>query len=364
MWEAANQLGVVAGTPGELLTALLSAPRRPRHVTLPADAPDAAALAGDLRALGDVHVTFARPPDAPPVAPATALDLSDPALVCAADPVRVTGAYEEGGEHGGLRAAWFRAGQVLVRAGQTPEARALALLAALPEDAEPRLRPGLAELAAGTPWEVIATRAGHASALAVCDGRFMVEEDPKVRALACPGDGTRLHLDERGHLHVRDGSPSRLARAVAATLATHPATALAALGDMVVTGDRMGSVHAFSLAGVHQAAPHSGRVTALAAAPGPRCYSGGVDGTVRTWRPGGTPSGTPLTRRPYPVVALHAGAGVLAVAWADGLAELHQLGTGESRAFRPGPAVRAVAVGPDGTLAVATPESLVHLRPR
>ncbi|MCQ0002690.1 hypothetical protein [Streptomyces sudanensis] len=39
VWTVANALGVVAGTPGELLTALLDAPRRPERVVLPAGAP-------------------------------------------------------------------------------------------------------------------------------------------------------------------------------------------------------------------------------------------------------------------------------------------------------------------------------------
>lgn len=368
VWEAANQLGVAAGTPAELLTALLSAPRRNRRVDLP-DGPETAELAHVLRTLGHLDVTLhprSAPP--PPLGPGQAtVDLSDPEAVCTADPVRVTKAYEllPPGDHGGLRTAWLRAGQALVRHGQTPAGRALALLAALPEDAAPRLGPALAELSAAMPWEVTASRGARVTALTTCGDRLVMTEAPGVRALTClPGD-TELRLDECGRLHHTGRAP-RLVRAVASTLATHPATALAAAGDTVVTGDRMGSVHAFRLDGLHQAAPHSGRVTALAATgPGPRVYSGGVDGTVHIWDPRrSTPAGPLLVRRGHPVVALHTGPGGVAVAWADGLAELHRPGAPEPLRFRPGPALRAVAVQRDGTLTVATTEALVTLRPR
>ncbi len=188
------------------------------------------------------------------------------------------------------------------------------------------------------------TRRAHAGALATRGGRLAVSEDPRTKALAYLPDGTGLRLDERGRLHhtAGHGPAARLALAVAATLATHPATALAAaadatLGPTIVTGDRMGSVHAFSLGGVRQAAPHSGRVTALTAY-GSRVYSGGADGTVRL-----RGAAAPVARRPYPVVALHAGPGGLAVAWADGLVELHGE-DGGVHPFRPGPPVRAVAL--------------------
>ncbi|WP_175407244.1 WD40 repeat domain-containing protein [Streptomyces sp. TRM64462] len=364
MWEAANQLGVAAGTPAELLTALLSAPRRGARVELSGDDPETAELARDLRTLLHLEVTL-HPLPAPEPGD---IDLSDPEAVCAADPVRVTRAYEASpGDHGGLREAWLRAGQALVRHGQHPAGRALALLAALPEGADPRLAPALAARAEaeGTPWEVTGTRRASASVLTTCGDRLVVDEDPRVRAVACLADGdTELRLDERGRLRPTGPVP-RLVRAVAATLATHPASALAAAGDTVVTGDRMGSLHAFSLAGLHQSAAHSGRVTALAAAgPGPRVYSGGVDGTVRTWDPPrGAPAGRPLVRRGCPVVAVHAGPGGVAVAWADGLAELHRPGAAEPLTFRPGPPLRALALHPDGTLTVATPETLIHLRP-
>ncbi|MFJ8691461.1 WD40 repeat domain-containing protein [Streptomyces roseolilacinus] len=364
VWTVANALGVVAGTPGELLTALLDAPRRPDRVVLPAGPPGVRELVDDLRALGHVRVALEGPAPARP-AREERPRLSDPYGVCAADPVRVTRAYEDDpAAHGGLRAAWLRAGQALVRDGQTPADRALALLAALPGDAAAHLRGELAALAADAPWTVAGVREGRVTALTVCGGRPVETDDPRTRAVACLDDGTRLTLDERGRLRTPASPVPRLVEAVAATLATHPATALAAVGDTVLGGDRMGSVHAFSLSGLHQAALHSGRVTALTATAGPRVYSGGADGTVRAWRPGGAAGGTPVVaRRPHPVAALHARGPVLAVAWADGLVELRDPRARAVRRFRPGPAVRAVAVLPDGSLAVGTDTACVRLRP-
>ncbi|WP_236239360.1 hypothetical protein [Streptomyces sp. CC228A] len=77
VWTAANQLGVAAGTPAELLTALLVAPRRAARVELPGDDPGTAALARDLRALGRLDVTL-HPPSAPPAGTPALPDLSDP----------------------------------------------------------------------------------------------------------------------------------------------------------------------------------------------------------------------------------------------------------------------------------------------
>ncbi|WP_149184597.1 hypothetical protein [Streptomyces sp. TRM49041] len=375
VWAVANELGVVAGTPGELLTALLSAPhRRTDRVVLPGDTPGIRELAADLRTLGHVEVALTDRAPAPELE--SPGNLSDPSSVCAADPVRVTRAYESGGDASGgdasggdasgdLRTAWLHAGQALIRPDQTPPTRALTLLTALPENAAPHLRTALEDLSSPTPWEVVGTRPARARTLTTRDGEPASSENPRIKALAHLPDGTELHLDERGHLHTAGAAPvPRLVRAVASTLAAHPATALAATDDVVVTGDRMGSVHVFSLAGVRQAALHSGRVTALAAGPGPRVHSGGTDGTVRVWHSPHPPQDDPLVRRPHPVVALHAGPAGTAVAWADGLVELHDAATGEVRAFRPGTPVRAVAVPADGTLTVATTDRLIQLRPR
>ncbi|MET9429596.1 hypothetical protein [Streptomyces sp. NPDC003036] len=359
VWMLANRLGVVAGTPAELLSALLAGPPRTVRVDL---APDDD-LVHALRALGHLDVTATGPP---PPAPYSTPTLDDPAAVCAADPLSVTEAYASGTDaHGGLRAAWLRAGQALVRDDQTPAGRALVLLTALDDTADPRLAPALAELSAGQPWRLAWSRRTPGTALTTTtDGRLIAADEPRATAVACLPDGTRLELDERGRLHTRGGPPTRLTQAVAATLAQHPATALATAGPTVLTGDRMGTVHAFGLGGVDQAALHSGRVTALTATASTAytvTYSGGTDGTVRAWRPGRAPARRPVAARPHPVVALHAGDRFLAVAWADGLAELHGLGTRRVLRFRPGPRIRAVAVTADGSLVLGLDDVLLCL---
>ncbi|MGW6552796.1 hypothetical protein ACWGBV_21330, partial [Streptomyces sp. NPDC055051] len=92
------------------------------------------------------------------------------------------------------------------------------------------------------------------------------------------------------------------------------------------------------------------------------------DGTVRLWTPGRAPVPEPLAERPAPVVALHAapapGGPLVAAAWADGRVELIPAEGGRRLAFRPGPAVRAVAVTATGALLVGTDESLICLEPR
>ncbi|MEU8622572.1 hypothetical protein [Streptomyces sp. NPDC048623] len=333
-------------------------------------------------------------------------DLSDPSAVCAADPFAVTTSYERdpGDTHGGLRTAWLRAGQALC-AARTPADRALALLGVLGDAADPRLRPALAELAAPAPWRVRWNRVagdvappwpGPAAALAAQGGTLLVADlggtvrllaaadarplgrldhpvTGRVTALAPAPDGTVLLLDERGRLHtVRGREPRapylhRLTEAVSTTLSRHPGTALAAIGGSVVVGDRLGSVHAFGLTGLHQAALHSGRVTAVAAVESatPFVCSGGTDGAVRRWTPGKDADPAPLAERRAPVVSLAATetpyGPVLAAAWADGTVELHDVDRRTRLAFRPGPPVRSVAVTDDGALIVGLDEALIRL---
>lgn len=465
-WAVADRLGVVAGTPGDLVGALATSEARPtgRAVLLLTDLhaaaePDALArLVTELAEVGRVRLVVEARDDTPALAalragprvavvdldggpgpldpveePARPLpDLSDPAAVCAADPLLVTTAYVTGsapagvpgtldgpepsgrpGEstadgHGGLRTAWMRAGQSLCRA-QPPADRALVLLAALGDGADPRLRPTLAELAAGAPWRLrwarhrgdltppwpgpvtvlgaaggplegtllVGDRTGTVRLLREADagsaGRLAHAVPGRIAALAPASDGTVLILDDRGRLHaVRGTAPrppylERLTEAVSATLARHPGTALAAIGGSVVVGDRLGSVHAFGLTGLHQAASHSGRVTAVAAVDSatPFVCSGGADGTVRLWTPGRDPVPEPLADRRSPVVSLHAAetphGPLVAVAWGDGLVELHRPEGGPKLSFRPGPPVRAVAVTGSGSLLVGTDESLLCL---
>ncbi|MEU1281299.1 hypothetical protein [Streptomyces sp. NPDC005805] len=397
VWTVANRLGAAAGTPAELRAALLAGPPPPPgpvRGALPGyDPDDIAELDCLLRDFGHAGLALTRTAVRPGPA-----DLSDPAAVIRADAYAVTAAYEhtaDGEDHGGLRTAWLRAGQALIREDAPPPLRALALLAALPAGADPAVRAALTTLSSGAPWTVTPADAGAGpvpvAALGVLAGRLLVADragtvrgldarrpvtvatGARIRALAVAGNGALLLLDERGRLRVH-GPGTALTDAVAATLVAHPGTALAAAAGSVLVGDRTGSVHAFGPAGLHQAALHAGRVTALAAtgAAAPVVVSGGADGTVRRWRPGRTDSGAPLTRRSFPVAALHAaeadaGSGpqsgtAYAVAWADGLAELHRPGA-VPLGFRPGPAVRAVAVTPDGSLVVGTDETLVRLRP-
>ncbi|MCS0635428.1 hypothetical protein NX801_07095 [Streptomyces sp. LP05-1] len=431
VWALANRLGVVAGTPAELLSAVLAGHRRPGPVELP-DCPGAAELARELAPLLPVELVQPPEPSGPPGAGpdrpaggtgAGPVALGDPVAVCAADPLRVTAGYESGAAgHGGLRRAWLRAGQALVREG-APADRALILLTALPGDAHPEVRAALAALAVGTAWRAAPTEprgavalAAHRDLLLAADRSGMADgpggalaTGTRPRALAAAPDGTPLLLDERGRLHSAGGPADRLVRAVAATLERHPGTALATAGPTVLVGDRTGSVHAFGLGGVEQTAAHSGRVTALTAMPGTSgarsvVYSGGADGTVRGWVPGRSARPRPLASRPCPVVALGAGGGLLAVAWGDGLVELRRAGAGSAMdtrtdpdtvdsgakaadpdtvgtgakaadaggadtdaartlSFRPGVPVRAVAVAGGGTLVIGTDETLIRLRP-
>ncbi|MFF9012309.1 WD40 repeat domain-containing protein [Streptomyces sp. NPDC014870] len=347
-------------------------------------------------------------PAAEPYEARHAVDLADPVAVCTADPLRVTTAYVTGpgDDRGGLRSAWLRTGQSLCR-DQHPADRAVVLLGALGDGADPRLRPALRGLAADAPWRVRWTRVrgdltppwpGPVTALGAAGDQLLVAgtsdtvqvlgaadattageplrspSGGRIKTLAPAPDGTLLLLDERGRLLPVPGPAprppylERLTTAVAATLTRHPGTALAAIGGSVVVGDRLGSVHAFGLTGIHQAALHSGRVTAVTAVEtetGPFLCSGGQDGTVRRWIPGRDPEPTPIAERRVPVVSLHAAESaegtLLAIAWADGLVELHDLETRARLPFRPGPPVRAVAVTPDGAVAVGMDEALLCL---
>ncbi|MFD3334578.1 WD40 repeat domain-containing protein [Streptomyces sp. NPDC058700] len=469
-WTIADRLGVVARSPGDLVHALATSDARPagRTVLLLTDLHDAAEpaaltdLIAELAAVGRIRlVVEARSGTPAPAAlradrrvtvvdlegdadPAGGAarerarpvpDLSDPVAVCTADPLLVTTAYVTGAaaaglpgtldgpeaparpgdnaaeDHGGLRAAWMRAGQSLCRE-QLPAERASVLLTALGDGADPRLRPALAELAASSPWRLrwarhrgdltppwpgpvtvlgaaggplegtllVGDRTGAVRLLHEADaspaGRLAHTVPGRITALAPAPDGTVLLLDDRGRLHtVRGAAPrapylERLTEAVSATLARHPGTALAAIAGSVVVGDRLGSVHAFGLRGLHQAASHSGRVTAVSAVDSatPFVCSGGADGTVRMWTPGRDPRPEPLAERSSPVVSLHATqtphGPQVAVAWADGLVALHRPEGGRTLSFRPGPPVRAVAVTGSGSLLIGTDESLVCLAPR
>jgi hypothetical protein len=461
-WMLADQLGVAARTPGELARALATDARR-TVIVLPelhgAADPAATAALVDLL-VGVKHlrlVTEVRTGDTPrPAAAAHAAvldlddprwtdearraawerdghaeraeapsekgdslpDLDDPVAVLAAEPYRVTTAYETAaGSHGGLRDAWLRAGQALV-ADQPPASRALALRAALGDTADPRLAPALDAAAADAPWrmtwsrvrgDVLPSWPGPALALAHTDGRLLScdhqgtvrlldagtaaaegrlpEPYPGATALAALPDGAVLVLDARGRVHVDralvprptglealladDAGPAQeeaakaLAEACEATaLATGPS-------GLAAVGDADGTVHL--PAATRSTRLHDGRVTALTIcelppSDVPLLYSGGLDGRVRAWGPGGDPLATPVAERPCAVTALSARyvpdtGPVLAVAWSDGRVDHHVLDTGVRRSFRPGQPVTAVAVTPEGGMVVGTGETLVALSP-
>ncbi|XIG74148.1 hypothetical protein C1N81_12625 [Streptomyces sp. SGAir0957] len=255
-------------------------------------------------------------------APVGAVDLSDPAAVCAAaEPWSVTARYERSGEaHGGLRAAWLRAGASLIR-DQEPTDRALVLHAALGDDADPRLEGELSALAGDAAWRVrwsrvrgdftppwpgparaLAAGRGHLSgALVVADHQDTVrllkgadatavgrlpQPVAQPRAVAVRPDGTALLLDVHGHLHVQRGVSAPKPTGIAALLDTEPsleerlldavgnrlkgvpATALACCETVIAVGDTEGAVLGFFAEeggwSPRSVPLHEGAVTALA----------------------------------------------------------------------------------------------------
>ncbi|MET9553268.1 hypothetical protein [Streptomyces sp. NPDC006645] len=363
VWMLADQLGLVVRGPGEFV-ARLTADRRPVTVVLPdlhaaADPDGLAELVRALDALDHVrlvveartgtpvhrqladggaavmdldepqwtdetrrtawraeHAGATVPPQAAPVP-----ELDDPAALCAADPWLVTAAFDvDEAEHGGLRTAWLRAGQSLCRDQDSAE-RALVLLTALGDGADPRLAPELARLAATADWQLEWSRvrgdvtppwpgpvfamtttglpagqvllADHQGALrtvASADGaplgRMPQLPSPPV-AFGALADGTLLALDDQGHVSAEtlpgavrptgiaallDDGPTpgrRLTETLTAHLAHSPGTALCATPGAVAVGGPDGTVHAFTPADTAQpprtAALHTGPVTALAA---------------------------------------------------------------------------------------------------
>ncbi|WP_326611135.1 hypothetical protein OG949_17300 [Streptomyces scopuliridis] len=410
VWALADQLGVVARAPDELVEALTADPRRtvivlPDLGTRPVaelvlalsqlpqlrlivetrtgsaahallTEANAAELNLDLdrwtdqRRLATWRAGLPHDVDLSPavaVVPAS-VNLAEPASVCAADAWTVTAAYEADSEdHGGLRMAWLKAGQSLCRE-QDPASRALVLLTALGDSADPRLRPALAVLAEGAPWRVEWNRVmgdvsppwpGPVTALAMGSGpidncllsadhqgtvRVLNVSDAGPRGRFTPSamkstamsvlpDGTVLLLDESGRVHVeRSWAVRPAASGLEALLNDKPHQTDHFIGELrehsgtVLTvtsgerpvaalGDAEGRVRAFGDT-TDVVRLHIGRVAALSAlnvlvddeagSVAPLVYSGGVDGTVRAWAPGHEPMAAPLAERRCPVVALHA----------------------------------------------------------
>ncbi|WP_326680843.1 hypothetical protein [Streptomyces sp. NBC_01237] len=471
VWALADQLGVIARSPDELVHALGHDPRRTVIVLPDLHGGTLVDLVLDLmrlphlrlvvesrsggtahRLLAEVECAemdldleqwrdrgrFAQGRAFPPadqgsggVAGSCAVvDLSDPAAVCCADPWEVTALYEaaDGQSHGGLRQAWLRAGQSLCQE-QAPASRALILLTALGDRADPDVISVLSELASDASWSMEWSRVrgdlappwpGPVSALAVgkgpLGGRLLVTagqgtvravdmDDARSRgrlavhgvqpvSVSVLGDGTVLLLDDSGHVHadstwasraagsgiegLLNDQPTRLELLMAA-LQSHIGTAVASATDDSVTGvvalgDASGTVRSFGDV-TDSAELHSGPVSALSVLSVPLVgesratfvYSGGADGRVRAWSPGHTPMSAPLLERSCRVTALDAAmtaAGpALAVAWGDGAVDRILWDTGEQRTFRPGPPVRAVALGADGRVVIGMDEALTCLAP-
>ncbi|MEU7011867.1 hypothetical protein [Streptomyces sp. NPDC046332] len=470
VWSIADQLGVVARAPGELAVALGRDPRRTVIVLPDLHDEDVTGLALDLVRLPHVRLLVesrsgspahrvlshadcaeldldlaqwrdqrrfeqwraAQPDDRTTASPATVetpLDLSDPVAVCEADPWEVTSAYDRSDDdHGGLRAAWLRAGQSLCRE-QPPASRSLVLLGLLGDSADPRVAPELREVAAGADWGVEWSRVrgdltppwpGPVTTLAVGKGSLAdclvaVGPDGTVKAvrmadagargrlphnrsrpvaMAVMTDGTVLMLDEHGRVEAESGWAALPAGAGLAglldegptsaqrlldSLEGHSSTALAhAAGDdlgIVALGDATGTVRIFGDA-TDSARLHEGRVNALAAlsvpldgdVTVPLIYSGGADGTVRAWSPGRAPMTAPILQRACPVVSLDAtftrNGPATVVAWGDGTVECVHWDTGGQQTFRPGPPVRAVALAADSRVLVGMDEALICLVPK
>ncbi|MGW7361056.1 hypothetical protein ACWGI0_31690 [Streptomyces sp. NPDC054802] len=260
-------------------------------------------------------------PEPPDMAPPKLVDLNDPAAVTAADPIQVTTRYETSDvDHGGLRTAWLLVGQSLISADQ-PSTRALLLLAALGDRADPRLRSELTNLAAAAHWRLIWSRVsgdirppwpGPAHALAVgrtprttlliadhqgvvriidaADGQPMgrlPRPFQPTRTLTSLPDATVLALTAQGHLDAqRPAAPAQptgisellvdgtsiteqLINAVRTQLARCPGPDIAASERLLAVAEHTGAVHAFSTREPadrpRSATLHRSPVTALAA---------------------------------------------------------------------------------------------------
>ncbi|WP_428949859.1 WD40 repeat domain-containing protein [Streptomyces sp. cg35] len=415
-WMLGEQLSIAASSPGDLLAAI-AADRRRTVIALPdlhsAEEPNSLVeLVLDLASLEHVRVLVevrsgtewaqaltagpcarmdldepqwtdeARRESweaAHPVGPAglaeqdpesiEPFDLDDPVSVCAADPWSVTTAYERSEEsHGGLRAAWLRAGASLTREQPAAE-RALVLLAALGDAGDPRLPAALNSAAREASWTVVWHRvrgdvtppwpgpvrslaagtgplagqlvaADHQGTVRVLDAESagsagrLPHSAHGARATAVHGDGTVSVLDEHGLLHTQRAAESAQPKGLAALLDDGPSgheqvleavqdytqrqqetvTAVSTAGDHVILGDAAGTVHAVTVGTEPRtAALHRGQVTAVAGTALPvssegdtvtLLYTGGADGTVRAWAPHTDPMSEPVAARDCAVNAV------------------------------------------------------------
>ncbi|MEU9479251.1 hypothetical protein [Streptomyces sp. NPDC048191] len=341
-WTLAEQLHVAARTPGELVASLATDERRTvialpelheaedagtvtelvlllaelPHVRLLVEVRSDSAEAAPLMAVPSAVMDLDQPQwtdperyaawaasqpadrEVPIERPTGTVDLNDPTVICAADPWQVSVGYERSGDaHGGLRTAWLRAGASLTHE-QAPADRAVVLLAALGDDADPRLPQALAALAEGAAWQVVWRRVrgdvrppwpgparalssgrGHlAGKLVVADHqgtvRLVDESDaapsgrlpepvPGVRAVAATPEGDVLVLDAQGRMHIQHSPSTPRVTGLAALLEDRPApverlteaarkqlsaeaVTLAFCEGLLAAGDAAGTVHAFS----------------------------------------------------------------------------------------------------------------------
>ncbi|TDD25205.1 hypothetical protein E1287_37475 [Actinomadura sp. KC06] len=219
---------------------------------------------------------------------------------------------------------------------------------------------------------------------------------PEIWGLVWFPDGTVLHLD--AHRAVRasavtksesradrisgllnqapDVGPAQVgAGTVRDTLKKwHGLTALGTAGTTrLIAGDTSGQVHVWEPSApqhVRSHRLHDGPVTAVAGMQGDSgrlsLISGGADGTVRLWAIDEPPVDEPLIRRNTGVTAttfarLPLGP-VAAIAWTDGHIRIWDLLTGDERVMNLGLTVNALALTPEGLLAVAGPHGTATLR--
>ncbi|MFF0447624.1 hypothetical protein ACFYT4_14665 [Streptomyces sp. NPDC004609] len=366
VWELAGQLEMAARAPGELvealaadgratvivlpdldesadpvaLTGLVEALLPLRHVRLLVEAAHAGPACTRLRAHAPAvmdldHDQWTDPrrllawrtgntaaPAPPRTKAAVPPDPDDPAQVIGADPLVVTRHYETSrADHGGLRAAWLRAGPSL---GNEPDpaARALVLQAALGDGAAPRLAGELGALAAGASWRLVWSRVsgdvsppwpGPALALAAGYGALsgqlltadahgtvrsvdpadatplgrLPEPVPGTGSLGILDDGTVLALNDQGRLETQRSPSAPVTSSLAGLLggdrgplaefvdsvrdrlSHRPARVLTASPGLIAAGDAAGAVRCFApdtdAAGPRTAHLHRGPVTAVSA---------------------------------------------------------------------------------------------------
>ena len=318
--------------------------------------------------------------------------LDDPEFLAHADPAAVTAAFAA--LPGRLLAdAWRAAGPALV-GEQDAAVRAELLRTRLlgtaqaapgPAPGRPRWRADWAYWpASDSPLVAAAVGEGrYAGRLLVADAKGAVRlvdlttgqglgsapftAPAQLRALACTPDGGVLALDATGMPMLLEGpAPMVLAGG-----------GISALAGLPVVGDPAGRVHWLTPGRAVGERLHDGPVTAVggvlprpagAADTGPPLLvSGGLDGAVRTWRPGLPPPAGPVDERPCPVVSVAVAAlpgdpdgHVTAAAWTDGVVRVRRLDTaGGWVELRLGSPVTAVRLGRAGRVLVLLTDGVV-----